>query len=79
LQHPNGYRRKETTVYYSWVYFRHLKFDIPALAAMLNQQHIPLLMLTGKYDKVIPTKNMEGLLQRLHQKQIEVLDADITT
>jgi len=66
---------KRRRVYYSWVYFRHLKFDIPALAAMSNQQHIPLLMLTGKYDKVIPTKNMEGLLRRLHLKQLEVIDA----
>jgi len=66
---------KRRRVYYSWVYFRHFKFDIPALASMLNQQHIPLLMLTGKYDKVIPTKNMEGLLQRLLQKQVEVIEA----
>jgi pimeloyl-ACP methyl ester carboxylesterase len=66
---------KRRRVYYSWVYFRHLKFDIPSIATILNQQHIPVLMLVGKYDKVIPIKNMEGLLQRLHQKQIEVLDA----
>jgi pimeloyl-ACP methyl ester carboxylesterase len=66
---------KRRRVYYSWVYFRHLKFDIPTIAAILNQHRIPLLMLVGKYDKVIPAKNMEGLLQRVHQKQIEVLDA----
>jgi len=66
---------KRRRVYYSWVYLRHLKFDIPFIAAIMNLHRIPMLMLVGEYDKVIPAKNMEGLLQRLHQKQVEILDA----
>jgi pimeloyl-ACP methyl ester carboxylesterase len=66
---------KRRRVYYSWVYFRHLKFDIPSIAAILNQHRIPLLMLVGKYDKVIPAKNMNTLLHRLHQKQLEIIEA----
>ena len=66
---------KRRRVYYSWVYFRHLKFDIPSVAAILNHHLIPLLMLVGQFDKVIPAKNMEGLLKRLHLKQFEIIDA----
>ena len=40
-----------------------------------DSMYVEVPLLVGKYDKVIPIKNMEGLLQRLHQKQIEVLDA----
>ena len=66
---------KRRRVYYSWVYFRHLKFDIPSVAGKLNQHRIPLLMLIGAYDRVIPAKNMEGLLQRLQQKKVEIIEA----
>jgi len=66
---------KRRRVYYSWVYFRHLKFGNPSIAAILNHHRIPLLMLVGKFDKVIPAKNMEGLLNRLHQKQVEIIEA----
>jgi pimeloyl-ACP methyl ester carboxylesterase len=66
---------KRRRVYCSWVYFRHLKFDIPSIATVLNHHRIQLLMLTGQFDKVIPAKNMENLLKRLHQKQVEIIEA----
>ncbi len=66
---------KRRRVYYSWVYFRHLKFDLDKIAAMLNKNQIPVLMVVGKFDKVIPAKNMARLLKRIHHKQFEVIES----
>jgi len=66
---------KRRRVYYSWVYFRHLKFNVSEIAALLNRHRIPLLLIVGKYDKVIPAENMDRLVRRLDQKQFEVIEA----
>ena len=66
---------KRRRVYYSWVYFRHLKFNVSEIAALLNHHRIPLLLIVGKYDKVIPAENMDRLVRRLDQKQFEVIEA----
>ena len=66
---------KRKRVYYSWVYFRHLRFDIAEIAAILNHHQIPLLMIAGKYDKVIPAENMNHFLKRLDRKQMEIIEA----
>ena len=66
---------KRNRVYYSWVYFRHLRFDIAEIAAILNHHQIPLLMIAGKYDKVIPAENMNRFLKKLDRKQMEIIEA----
>lgn len=66
---------KRRRVYNSWVTFRHLKFDISQIADTLNQHQIPVLIIVGKYDKVIPAANMDRLVSRLHKKQFEVIEA----
>ena len=66
---------KRRRVYYSWVYFRHLKFNVSEIAALLNHHRIPLLLIVGKYDKVIPAKNMNRLVRQLDQKQFEIIEA----
>lgn len=66
---------KRRRVYFSWVYFRHLRFDIPQMAVLLNQFKIPLLLIMGKYDKVIPVRNMNRLFNRLHQKKLEIIES----
>lgn len=65
---------KRRRVYLSWVYFRHLKFDMKKIADILNRHGIPLVMIVGKFDKVIPAENMDRLMKRLDQKRLEVID-----
>jgi pimeloyl-ACP methyl ester carboxylesterase len=56
---------KRTRVYYSWVVFRRLQFDISAIANVINQRKIPLTLVVGQYDKVITTENMQHLLRQV--------------
>lgn len=64
---------KRRRVYYTWVYFRHLKFDLYSIADLLNGGKIPLLMITGRFDKIITTKNMAAFTKRLmHHKLVEL-------
>ncbi len=66
---------KRRRVYYSWVYFRHLKFHLSNLANILNSHQIPVIMIAGKYDKVIEAKNMNRLLRHLNNHRFEIIEA----
>jgi pimeloyl-ACP methyl ester carboxylesterase len=66
---------KRRRVYFSWVYFRKLKFNLSKIASLLNEQRIPLTLIVGKHDKVIQAKNMEAFLEKVNSKQFEVLEA----
>lgn len=66
---------KRRRVYCSWVYFRHLRFSLDKIALLLNEHKVSLLMIVGRYDKVIPVKNMDRLLRRLHTGHIEIMES----
>jgi pimeloyl-ACP methyl ester carboxylesterase len=66
---------KRRRVYYSWVYFRHLKFDLRKMSALLNAHGIALLMITGKYDKIITTRNMKRFTQSIRVHQLLEIEA----
>ncbi len=64
---------KRKRVYYSWVVFRKLNFDLNGLARTINHNKISLKLITGKYDKVIPSSDMKTFLRKLdHPKFIEL-------
>lgn len=73
-EHQMSTEEKRTRVYYSWIVFRHLKFGMQTIAEIFNAHQIPLLMIVGKYDKVITGKNMERLLSRVKKHRIEILE-----
>ncbi len=56
---------KRNRVYYSWVVFRHLKFNLDKISSFVNRYKIPVIVIVGQYDKVIPPKNMQPLLKKL--------------
>ncbi len=56
---------KRKRVYLSWVVFRHLKFNMAHIASLINRHGIALVIVTGKYDKIITTKNMNALLKKV--------------
>jgi pimeloyl-ACP methyl ester carboxylesterase len=69
---------KRERVYYSWVVFRHLKFDLKKIGRLINENDIRLTMIVGKYDKVIRAENMHGLLKRVRHYRFEVLESGHT-
>lgn len=69
---------KRKRVYYSWVVFRHLVFDMKKIGTLINEHGIRLVILVGRYDKVIPPKNMQRLLKHVQDYKLEVLDAGHT-
>jgi pimeloyl-ACP methyl ester carboxylesterase len=64
---------KRKRVYYSWVVFRHLTFDLNKVARLINENKIGLTMIVGKYDKVIKPENMHRLLKYVPQHRLEIL------
>jgi pimeloyl-ACP methyl ester carboxylesterase len=65
---------KRNRVYHAWVVFRHLKFDMKAIAKIINSHQIKLTLMVGKYDKIITAKNMDHLLKRLDYYTLEILE-----
>ena len=72
LQMDNTEKRER--VYYSWVVFRHLKFNMKKIAGLLNNHTIGLTIVVGKHDKIITAKNMERLLRYVNDYKLETLD-----
>jgi len=66
---------KRRRVYFSWVYFRHLKFNLRKLANLLNGHHVPVIMIVGKYDKVIEARNMNRFLHYVTNHRFEIIEA----
>lgn len=64
---------KRRRVYYSWIVFRHLKFDMKIIAYLINAGNIKITMIVGQYDKVITLKNTQKLLDKLKNYHLEIL------
>jgi len=65
---------KRNRVYYSWVVFRHLKFDMKKMAGEMERHAIKLTLIIGKHDKIITKQNMQPLLRHLHNYELDMLD-----
>lgn len=66
---------KRKQVYNTWVVFRELRFQMKNIAAIINQNHIRLLIVVGRYDKVIKMEDMNRLLRYVNEYEIEIIDA----
>jgi pimeloyl-ACP methyl ester carboxylesterase len=66
---------KRKRVYYSWVVFRHLKFDLDNIVALINSHHIKLRLFVGRHDKIITAANMQRLISEVQGAQFEVVEA----
>ena len=69
---------KRRRVYYSWVVFRKLTFDLRRIGHLINTHHIRLTLVVGKYDKVIRPENMQRLLRHVEDYRLEVLESGHT-
>jgi pimeloyl-ACP methyl ester carboxylesterase len=69
---------KRRRVYYSWVVFRKLTFDLKKIAGVINENKIRLTLIAGKYDKVIKAENMQRLLKHVAHYRLEILESGHT-
>lgn len=65
---------KRERVYYSWVVFRLLKFDINKIAGLMETHRIAPWVFIGKFDKIITAENMHILLSRLSDYKLYIMD-----
>lgn len=75
VEYQMNTEEKRARVYYSWVVFRHLKFDLRKIATLINEKNIHLTLLVGKYDKIITASNMQRLLRHVNEYRFEILEA----
>lgn len=68
-------KEKRKQVYFSWVVFRHLHFNMSNIANIINAHNINVTIVVGKYDKIITTQNMERLTKRLTRYSLKTLEA----
>jgi pimeloyl-ACP methyl ester carboxylesterase len=66
---------KRKRVYYSWVVFRHLKFDLDKIAKLINEHQIKLTLFIGQHDKIITAKNMKSFISKIPKSKFEILEA----
>lgn len=69
-RHQMDTAEKRSRVYYSWTVFRKIRPQLDALAKILNRHHIPVILFSGQYDKIIKTKNLDRLARRLQNCQV---------
>jgi hypothetical protein len=72
-------REQRRRVYFSWVIFRLLSFDMKEIAYLINHHQIKTDMFLGHHDKIITEKNMMVLLKKLHHYNLQILDAGHNT
>ncbi len=60
---------KRQTIYRSWVAFRDLRFDIPALVRTANASGVKIYLFAGVYDSLLKPKAVQPLAALLPERQ----------
>jgi pimeloyl-ACP methyl ester carboxylesterase len=68
-------RQKRIRVYYTWIVFRELRFNMTLIAKLINSHGIHTRLFIGRYDRIITQRNMQRLLKRLHHYQLVILES----
>jgi pimeloyl-ACP methyl ester carboxylesterase len=72
-------REQRLRVYYSWLIFKELHFEMRKIGEILNNRQIPLLMYLGKYDRMMRENNMQILLSKVKNHKLYILDCGHNT
>jgi pimeloyl-ACP methyl ester carboxylesterase len=73
-EHQMNTLNKRKRVYYSWVVFRQLKFNLQELIKLINEKNIHVTLIAGKKDAVIKASDINGFVQKLNNGKIEILN-----
>lgn len=74
-EHQMNTEEKRRQVYFTWVYFRHLKFRKSQLIQLINTHSIECHLIAGRHDRVITAKNMESFALRVRNGRFHVIEA----
>ena len=66
-------KEKRNRVYYSWVVFRHLSFNLTRIIGLLNQNELHVTLVLGEFDKVISQKNLNQFIHCVPHLNLIVL------
>ncbi|HEY9045470.1 MAG TPA: alpha/beta fold hydrolase [Ohtaekwangia sp.] len=72
-EHQMDTEEKRKRVYYSWVVFRKLAFNVEEIARLINQYSITTTVIVGEHDNVIRPESMNRLLRHIPSHQLHVL------
>ncbi|HEY8511057.1 MAG TPA: alpha/beta hydrolase [Cyclobacteriaceae bacterium] len=61
-------------VYNTWVVLRRLKFDMSHLTRMMEAYDTRVVVITGRYDRIIPPHRVEPVFKRLKNATFHVLE-----
>lgn len=67
--------KKRRRVYYSWVVFKHLTFDLDHIASLINQNVIGFDIFLGAYDKIITPDGMKKILNKLNHYDLHMVES----
>lgn len=73
-EHQMNTVEKRRKVYFSWVVFRHLKFNRRKLIRLLNENNIPVTIVIGKQDRVITNKSVRGFISKILHGNFKVIN-----
>lgn len=74
-EHQMNTEVKRNRVYNTWIVLRHFKFNMKAMAVLINHYQLSLTLVVGKYDKVIRYRNMTSFLRDVNHYQLEIIEA----
>jgi len=73
VEHQMNTTEKRKRVYYGWVVFRKLKFNMKKIAALINQHNISTTVIVGEHDLVIRPESVKKLLKHVAAHKLHVL------
>ncbi len=66
--------KKRRRVYYSWIIFQDLTFDLQEISNELNRHSIVVKMFLGEHDKIITEVGMNKLIGKLNHSKLHILN-----
>lgn len=65
---------KRARVYYTWVVLRHLKFDMKKVVRTMTEHNTRVVVITGRYDRIIRPRRLKPVFKRLRNATFHVLE-----
>lgn len=69
---------KQKQVYSSWLGFRELTFKMSYIAKLIHQENIEVLIFVGKFDAILPQKQILPLSKKLSEVRLVLLETGHT-
>lgn len=67
--------KKREQVFYSWIVFRLLIFDLKRIATLLNSSHVVTTVVIGERDRIFPIKRIKTLSSLLIKFHLHVVES----